>query len=78
MGRLDRSPKEGTMTEDRAVVLRDTSSGRLHRATQTAGGRLRTDEGCNIDQAGEHEILDILPPDPDVVLLCRNCFTEPA
>lgn len=39
------------------VITRDRSSGRLHRQTLREDGRLASFEGCNLDDAGEAEIL---------------------
>lgn len=61
-----------------AVILRDKSSGRFHRAAQEGDGQqLLTHEADNLDAAGEYEIVEQLPPDVDNALLCKRCFTEP-
>lgn len=39
------------------VVTRDKTSGRLHRQTQRDDGKLASYEGCNLDDAGESEVL---------------------
>lgn len=39
------------------VVTRDKSTGRLHRQTLRDDGKLASYEGCNLDDAGESEIL---------------------
>lgn len=65
------------MSDGDIVILRDLSSGRFHRGTRV-GARIQTFEECNLDQAGEREELEQLPPDPDAALLCEHCFVEPA
>ena len=60
-----------------AVILRDKSSGRFHRAAQDDSGQLLSHEADNLDQAGDYEIVEQLPPDVDNALLCKRCFTEP-
>ena len=59
-----------------AVILRDKSSGRFHRAAQDEAGQLLSHEADNLDESGEYEILDQLPPDVDNDKLCKRCFTE--
>jgi hypothetical protein len=39
------------------VVTRDASSGRLHIRLLREDGKLFTQEGCNLDQAGGYTIL---------------------
>jgi hypothetical protein len=56
-----------------AVVIRDVSSGRYHRAARI-GTSLASPEGCNRDQAGAYEVLEELPPDVDFGELCKRCF----
>jgi len=58
-----------------AVILRDLSSGRFHRAADDGSGLL-THEADNLDEAGDYEILESLPPDVDMALLCSRCFVE--
>lgn len=57
------------------VILRDVSSGRYHKGAQDGSGLL-THEADNLDSAGAYEIVDNLPPDVDMKLLCQRCFVE--
>lgn len=57
------------------VILRDLSSGKFHRAADDGSGLL-THEADNLDQAGDFEILESLPPDVDMDKLCKRCFVE--
>ena len=61
------------------VITRDRSSGRLHKQTLREDGRLTSFEGCNLDDAGEAEILT--PEEATRAIenaepwsLCRNDF----
>lgn len=65
------------------VVTRDKSSGRLHRQTLRDDGKLASLEGCNLDDAGEAEVLTqdeaahaLETAEP--WQLCRNDFPVPA
>jgi hypothetical protein len=64
------------------IVTRDLSSGRFHKRIRYEG-RIYTLEGCNLDQAGEYEILPKsgtsrgidnrgVPVGTDDSLLCQN------
>lgn len=60
--------------EGEVVLTRDRSSGRVHKRIRLAGETiLRTFEGCNVDDAGESEVIEstegIEPSD-----LCARCF----
>ena len=57
------------------VILRDLSSGRFHKGALD-GESLLTHEADNLDQSGKYEIVDNLPPDVDMKLLCQRCFVE--
>lgn len=59
----------------REVILRDKSSGRFHKAAQD-GDKLLTHEADNLDEAGDYELVDNIPPDVDMDLLCRRCFVD--
>lgn len=68
----------GEIAFDEPVVI-EVEGGKVHRATRTAAGRLRTDEGCNVDDAADRrelaaEDLDGLPD----VRFCRLCFEDRA
>lgn len=56
------------------VYWRDLSSGMVHRAFRT-GDNVATYEADNLDQAGEHEVLEALP-EVDPEQLCDRCFPE--
>lgn len=64
------------------VVTRDLSSGRFHKRYRIAG-RMYSQEGCNLDQAGGYEVMPRqsrgidgrgVPVGTDPALLCENCF----
>jgi hypothetical protein len=59
-----------------AVILRDKSSGRFHRAAQDDHGQLLSHEADNLDSSGAFEVVEQLPPDVDNDLLCKRCFME--
>lgn len=60
------------MTTD--IYLRDRTSGRIHVAVRR-GRRLLTDEGDNLDQAGERdEITADELANAEAADLCRRCF----
>jgi hypothetical protein len=61
------------MTEVEALVIRDLSSGRYHRAFRE-GDNLATFEGDNLDQAGEYEIVPEVPEGVEYHLLCQRCY----
>jgi hypothetical protein len=59
---------------ERAVLLRDRSSGRVHAAVRR-GEELLTDERCNLDDAGDRDevtVAQLADTDPD--RLCKRCF----
>ena len=63
------------------VVTRDVSTGRLHRQTLREDGKLASLEGCNLDSAGDAEVLT--PEEAAQALesaepwqLCRNDFPD--
>jgi hypothetical protein len=56
------------------VIWRDVSSGRYHLAARVGGKVYLTPEADNLDEAGEHEILEDLPEGVDDRLLCERCF----
>lgn len=63
------------------VVTRDRSSGRLHRQTLRDDGKLASYEGCNLDDAGEAEILTPEEAARAIEIaepwqLCHNDFPE--
>lgn len=67
--------------EGEEVVIRDTSSGRLHRRVLMVSGKLASFEGCNADQAGAYTVLT--PEEAAHALenaepgdLCRNDFPD--
>ena len=57
------------------VFWRDLSSGRYHRAHRI-GDNVATLEADNLDQAGEHEIFEVLPESVEPESLCERCFPD--
>lgn len=57
------------------VVTRDRSSGIIHLRLKV-NGKEYTQEGCNLDDAGDFEVLPDLPEDIESVMLCRNDFPQ--
>lgn len=60
------------MTES-TVVTRDRSSGMVHLRVRR-GKQLLSDEACNLDDAGEFDILAEIPTDD--ANLCARCFPD--
>lgn len=63
------------------VVTRDRSTGRLHRQTLRDDGKLASFEGCNLDDAGECEVLTVEETakaleQAESWQLCRNDFPD--
>lgn len=63
------------------VLTRDRSTGRLHRQTLRDDGKLASFEGCNLDDAGEAEILTEAEAaqaleSAEPWQLCRNDFPD--
>ncbi len=57
------------------VVTRDISSGRYHRQTLTESGSLRSEEMCNLDDAGGAEIVMLAEAEAaEPKDRCGNCF----
>jgi hypothetical protein len=54
------------------VYTRDLSSGKVHKRIHD-GDRLLVDERCNLDQAGEFEVID---PDQAGDYTCGHCFPD--
>ncbi len=57
------------------VFTQDRSSGRIHRRYQGESGKLYAFEGCNLDDAGDFDVVDhadVLAADPSK--LCKNDF----
>jgi hypothetical protein len=52
---------DAPMADGDIVILRDTSSGRFHRGTRMGTG-IQTHEADNLDESGEHQIVEQLPP----------------
>ncbi|MBA3585070.1 MAG: hypothetical protein H0W36_11185 [Gemmatimonadetes bacterium] len=62
------------MTLER-VLTRDRSSGRIHERFRD-GNRLLSGEACNLDDAGEFDVIgDVADVPAD--RLCRYCFSDP-
>ena len=57
------------------VLTKDRSSGTIHLRLRM-NGRFYSQEGCNLDQAGDYEILPALPEDIDSAKFCRTDFPE--
>jgi hypothetical protein len=55
------------------LITKDRSSGMIH-LRLVVDGKSFTQEGCNLDDAGEYDVLDDLPADIDISMLCRNDF----
>jgi hypothetical protein len=58
------------------VYTRDTSSGRVHRRLTMPDGTLASAESCNLDDAGEYEVIASTDGVEDEAL-CERCFPEP-
>lgn len=72
------------MTTVEEIVTRDNSSGRFHKRYRI-GDRLLVDERCNLDQAGDFEVMPQMsraidgrgvPVGTDATMLCKWCFPE--
>ena len=63
-----------TTIEGETLLTRDKSSGRVHGRIRVPGQTvLRTFESCNLDTAGEYEVIgSVEDVEPDA--LCRRCF----
>lgn len=60
------------------VYTKDRSSGRIHIRSRSPSGRLLSDEGCNLDQAGGYDVITEQEAlDAPEELRCRNDFSEP-
>lgn len=61
------------------VYVRDSSSGRIHKAIRIDGGPvLLTFEADNLDDAGEQdEITEAEVADAEAGALCARCFPKP-
>ena len=58
------------------IYTRDLSSGRIHKRWRMPGGNIATYEACNLDDAGDYEVLDTLSADSDAEAFCKRCFPE--
>lgn len=57
------------------IITRDKSSGMIHLRLRV-NNKDYTQEGCNLDDAGDFEILTDLPEDIESARFCRNDFPE--
>lgn len=66
------------MTQPIEVLVRDRSSGRIHRRSRYEGSTaLMAYEGCNADTAGEFDLIDQATVDAaPATALCKRCFAE--
>ena len=55
--------------------LADRSSGMIH-VRYRIDGKLRVNEGCNLDDAGAYDVIPDLPSPLDIAKLCRNDFPQ--
>lgn len=63
----------------RDVIVRVKRTGRIHTGNVSVSGRLRLDEGCNLDDArGELEVLDHVPEGTEPSDLCQIDFPSAA
>jgi hypothetical protein len=60
--------------ENELIYTRDLSSSRIHKRWRMPGGNLATFEGCNLDDAGDFEVVDTLSADSDDEAFCKRCF----
>ena len=57
------------------VIVRDASSGRVHRRFRSEGGRLASLEECNADSSGAYSVLtDAEAAATEADDQCRHCF----
>ncbi len=57
------------------IITQDRSSGMIHLRLKV-NGNLYTQEGCNLDQAGEYDILTDLPEQVDLNRFCATDFPQ--
>jgi hypothetical protein len=57
------------------ILTRDLSSGRIHKRYLTESGALASLEGCNLDEAGDYEVItDEDLENAAIAQLCANDF----
>lgn len=59
------------------VYTRDTSSGRVHLRFTMPDGSLASAEACNLDDAGDYEVIPSTD-DVETGALCARCFPPKA